>query len=76
MEAKSLILLKACACREMVQRWRKPEKSRTWAWQGPVAHKVIHMMCGQWKKRFSIISLGAVSQVDPSFRQQLWDARR
>jgi hypothetical protein len=35
------------------------------------AHKVIHKMCGQQQKRFSIIDLGALSQADPSFRAQL-----
>jgi hypothetical protein len=76
MAAKSLILFKACGCREMVQGRRSPEKSRTWACVGLLAHKVIHMKCGQQQKRFSIIDLGAVAQVDPSFRPQLSNSSR
>jgi hypothetical protein len=71
MASKSLILLSARDCREMEQRSQMLGKSRAWALPAQFAHKVIHKMCGQQQKRFSIIDLGALSQMNPSFRAQL-----
>jgi hypothetical protein len=76
MAAKSLILFGLHGCREMVQGSRMSEKSRTWAWAVQLAHKVIHMMCGQRRKHFLIINLGGVAETDPSFRPQLASAAR
>jgi hypothetical protein len=36
-----------------------------------LAHKVIHKICGQREKRFSIIGLGAFPHMNPSFPLQL-----
>jgi hypothetical protein len=71
MVAKSLILFRAGGCREMGQGDQRVGKSRAWAPQALFAHKVIHKICGQWQKRFSIIDLGGFSHMNPSFLVQL-----
>ena len=71
MVAKSLILFKTVKCREIGQGSQNPGKSRTWVVLALLAHKVIHKICGQGQKRFSIIDLGAFSKMDPSFSVQL-----
>jgi hypothetical protein len=69
--AKSLILFRRTRCREIEQRRRMYRESRTWVRMAQLAHKVIHKICGQSQKRFSIIDLGALPPVNPSFVAQL-----
>jgi hypothetical protein len=71
MFAKSLILLSSIGCRENGQAWQTLAKSRAWVSLAQFAHKVIHKKCGQQRKRFSIIDLGVISHMNPSFRVQL-----
>jgi hypothetical protein len=71
MFAKSLILFSRIGCRENGQAWQVLEKSRAWVNLAQLAHKVIHKKCGQQRKRFSIIDLGVISHMIPSFRAQL-----
>ncbi|MCU0921923.1 MAG: hypothetical protein MUF16_16580 [Burkholderiaceae bacterium] len=71
MVSKYLILLSTKGCREMGQGSQMLAKSRAWALPAQFAHKVIHKMCGQRQKRFSIIDLGVLSQMNPSFLAQL-----
>jgi hypothetical protein len=71
MAAKSLILFITGCCREIGQERQMPGKSRPWAGLPLFAHKVIHKICGQRQKRFSIIDLDGISQMNPSFPVQL-----
>jgi hypothetical protein len=71
MVAKSLILFRTPGCRQIGQGSQRLGKSRTWLPKLHLAHKVIHKICGQWKKRFSIIELGAFPHMNPSFPAQL-----
>jgi hypothetical protein len=76
MVSKLLILLSVAACRQIGHSGAKLGESRTWVSVAQLAHKVIHKICGQRQKRFSIIDLGAFSQMNPSFRLQLDPASR
>jgi hypothetical protein len=69
--AKPLILLMAQDCREIEQASAEPTESRLWRYRAPVAHKVIHNICGQSEKRFPIINLGVFSEMNPSFPAHL-----
>jgi hypothetical protein len=71
MFAKSLILFGSIGCRENGQARQMLGKSRAWVNLAQLAHKVIHKKCGQRRKRFSIIDLGAISHMNPSFQAQL-----
>jgi hypothetical protein len=66
-----LILLMTQDCREIEQASAERAKSRPWRGRVPVAHKVIHSICGQSEKRFPIIDLGVFSEMNPSFPAQL-----
>jgi hypothetical protein len=76
MAPKLLILLNTASCRQLGQSGAKLAESRTWVSVTQLAHIVIHKICGQRQKRFSIIDLGAFSQMNPSFRLQLDPAPR
>jgi hypothetical protein len=71
MVAKSLILLRTPRCRQIGQASHMPGKSMAWMRLPHLAHKVIHKICGQREKRFSIIGLGAFPHMNPSFPVQL-----
>jgi hypothetical protein len=71
MFANSLILLGSEDCCENGQGQQILGKSRLWGHLAQLAHKVIHKNCGQQRKRFSIIDLDRIPNLNPSFRTQL-----